>query len=62
MLCQTIKAGKECFFMGKQGCSYNGGICYPVVESCQGCGKTVIARRLLPILPRTTNQMEKRLL
>ena len=41
MLCQTIKAGKECFFMSKQGCSYNGGVCYPIVESCQGCGKAV---------------------
>lgn len=41
MLCQTIKAGTECFFMGKQGCNYNGGNCHPVVESCQGCTKTV---------------------
>jgi hypothetical protein len=41
MLCQTIKAGTECFFMGKQGCTYNGGACYPIVESCQGCGKAV---------------------
>jgi hypothetical protein len=39
MLCQTIKVDTECFFMGKQGCSFNGGTCYPVVESCQGCGK-----------------------
>jgi len=41
MLCQTIKEGTECFFMGKQGCTYNGGNCHPVVESCQGCTKTV---------------------
>jgi hypothetical protein len=41
MLCQTIKVGTECFFMGKQGCSFNGGTCYPVVESCQGCGKAL---------------------
>jgi hypothetical protein len=27
--------------MGKQGCSFNGGTCYPVVESCQGCGKAL---------------------
>ena len=41
MLCQTIKQGTECFFMTKQGCNYNGGNCYPVVESCQGCNKTL---------------------
>ena len=41
MLCQTIKVGTECFFMGKQGCTYNGGVCYPIIESCQGCGKAV---------------------
>ncbi|UCG11692.1 MAG: PxxKW family cysteine-rich protein [Deltaproteobacteria bacterium] len=41
MLCQTIKQGTECTFMGKQGCNFNGGVCYPVVSSCQGCGKAV---------------------
>jgi hypothetical protein len=41
MLCQTIKQGKECAFMGKNGCGYNGGACHPIVESCQGCGKTL---------------------
>jgi hypothetical protein len=41
MLCQTIKQGTECFFMSKSGCSFNGGRCYPIVESCQGCSKTV---------------------
>ena len=39
MLCQTIKQGKECFLMSKQGCSYNGGGCHPVVEACVGCNK-----------------------
>jgi hypothetical protein len=41
MVCQTIKAGTECVFMGKQGCTYNGGQCHPVVEQCQGCGRIV---------------------
>ncbi len=41
MLCQTIKQGTECFLMGKHGCSFNGGTCYPIVESCQGCSKTM---------------------
>ena len=40
MRCQTIKHGTECFLMSNEGCSYNGGTCYPIVESCQGCGKT----------------------
>ena len=41
MLCQTIKQGTECFFMGKNGCTFNGGSCHPIVESCQGCNKAV---------------------
>ena len=41
MLCQTIKQGKECSFMGKRGCAYNGGACHQIVESCQGCGKAL---------------------
>jgi len=40
MVCQTIKKGTECFFMYNEGCGYNGGTCYPIVESCQGCGRT----------------------
>jgi len=59
MLCQTIKEGTECFFMGKQGCTYNGGVCYPIVESCQGCGKSMT---LSQGVPRATNKVEKRLL
>lgn len=39
MLCQTIKQGTECFFMGKQGCTFNGGTCHTIVESCQGCNR-----------------------
>ena len=41
MVCQTIKTGTECIFMKKNGCSYNGGRCYPVVESCKGCDGVV---------------------
>lgn len=26
--------------MKSSGCSYNGGLCYEVVESCQGCSRT----------------------
>ena len=39
MVCQMIKVGTECMFMRKNGCSYNGGKCYPVVEQCQGCDR-----------------------
>ncbi len=41
MVCQTIKAGTECIFMKKNGCSYNGGSCYSIVESCRGCDRVV---------------------
>ena len=39
MVCQTVKVGAECIFMKKTGCSYNGGRCYPIVESCKGCDR-----------------------
>ena len=41
MVCQTIKAGTECIFMAKGGCTYNGGKCHPVVEQCQGCDRII---------------------
>lgn len=41
MVCQTVKPGVECAFMGKNGCTYNGGQCHPIVEQCQGCGRVV---------------------
>ena len=41
MVCQTVKVGTECIFMKKNGCSYNGGTCYPIVESCKGCDRVV---------------------
>ncbi len=37
MTCEVIKLGAECAFMTKQGCSFNGGKCYPIVDRCQGC-------------------------
>jgi hypothetical protein len=39
MICQTSKQGVECFFMAKNGCNYNGGSCYTIVESCTGCAR-----------------------
>jgi hypothetical protein len=38
MECVTIKPGVNCVFMNKTGCSFNGGACHPIVESCEGCG------------------------
>lgn len=37
MRCNTIKDGVECIFMKKNGCSYNGGRCHPIVEQCGEC-------------------------
>ena len=39
MVCQTVKAGTECVFMSKTGCSYNGGMCHPIVDDCNGCDR-----------------------
>ena len=39
MICTTVKTGIECPFMKTNGCSYNGGICHEIVESCQGCNR-----------------------
>ncbi|MBW2407662.1 MAG: PxxKW family cysteine-rich protein [Deltaproteobacteria bacterium] len=41
MVCTTIRRGFECPFMTPKGCSYNGGICHEIVESCNGCKKSV---------------------
>ncbi len=38
MECTTIKPGTNCVFMKKTGCSFNGGACHPVIDSCEGCG------------------------
>ena len=39
MVCQTVMAGTECVFMTPKGCRYNGGKCYPIVDSCNGCDR-----------------------
>lgn len=39
MVCQTVKVGANCVFMGKKGCSFNGGKCYPIADSCEGCDR-----------------------
>ncbi|HPC74333.1 MAG TPA: PxxKW family cysteine-rich protein [Syntrophales bacterium] len=39
MVCQTVKAGRECAFMTKNGCAFNGGTCHPIVEQCEGCAR-----------------------
>lgn len=41
MICETIRKGMECAFMTKSGCSYNGGMCHEIVDSCNGCSRTV---------------------
>jgi hypothetical protein len=41
MVCQTVKAGTECIFMTNRGCTYNGGRCYPIIESCNGCDRMI---------------------
>ena len=42
MICDSVKAGSECAFMTKKGCSYNGGSCHEIVEKCEGCGKIIV--------------------
>jgi hypothetical protein len=39
MVCSGAKQGCDCFFMAKNGCQFNGGSCYPIVEQCEGCQK-----------------------
>ena len=41
MHCVSIKPGVDCTFMTKKGCSFNGGKCRPVVESCEGCDRVL---------------------
>jgi len=43
MHCESIKPGIDCTFMTKKGCSFNGGKCRPVVESCEGCERILQA-------------------
>ncbi len=37
MQCQTVRAGQECFFWKKQGCTFEGGSCIEIVKECEGC-------------------------
>ena len=41
MRCESVKPGIDCTFMTKKGCSFNGGKCHEIVESCNGCDRTV---------------------
>ena len=41
MNCEVIKIGKECAFMTKKGCSFNGGKCYAIVDRCRGCARVI---------------------
>jgi len=41
MVCTSVKAGIECFFMNKDGCQFNGGACHQIVEQCEGCQKVM---------------------
>jgi GH24 family phage-related lysozyme (muramidase) len=41
MICKTVKAGFECAFMTKNGCSFANGICATVDDKCEGCGKII---------------------
>ncbi len=43
MHCESIKPGIDCTFMTKKGCSFNGGKCRPIVESCEGCERVLQA-------------------
>jgi hypothetical protein len=38
MICTILKEEIDCVFMTRQGCTYNGGHCEPVVQACEGCG------------------------
>ncbi|MDY6822697.1 MAG: PxxKW family cysteine-rich protein [Thermodesulfobacteriota bacterium] len=37
--CTTVKENVECPFMADSGCSFEGGVCKPVVEACDGCSR-----------------------
>lgn len=40
MICTTVRNGDDCVFMKKQGCTYNGGACLPIIDQCNGCQRT----------------------
>lgn len=39
MHCVSVKPGVDCVFMNKKGCSFNGGKCRTIHESCEGCDR-----------------------
>ncbi len=41
MHCVSVKPGVDCTFMSKKGCTFNGGKCHTVVESCEGCERVL---------------------
>ena len=41
LVCLTVRNGKDCPFMSKKGCSFNGGICHGIVEKCEGCNRKI---------------------
>jgi len=40
MICETTRKGLDCAFMTATGCSYNGGTCCEILESCTGCNRS----------------------
>ena len=41
MICTTIRKDEDCVFMTAKGCSFNGGSCQQVIESCEGCKRVI---------------------
>ncbi len=40
MICTTVRNGESCTFMTAKGCTFNGGSCIQVIESCTGCARS----------------------
>ncbi len=41
MKCTTVRKDENCVFMKAKGCSFEGGVCKPIVEKCEGCDRIV---------------------
>ncbi len=41
MICTTIRKENECVFMTKKGCSYEGGVCKPIIDECKECNRII---------------------
>jgi hypothetical protein len=41
MVCVTVRKGFDCTFMSNTGCGFTGGRCFPVIDKCEGCGRTL---------------------